>query len=151
VGKEAQSSRGRLGLSISRTHPAPLRGKGAAAIPSFSRALTTRARSFAFGGGAYSASKAWLAIFLEGLRVDLQGTGVDVTSIHPGFVKSEMTQKNEHPMPFLLETEDAVERTARAIVRADAEYAFPWQLWSVMRMAKVMPNGLWNATSRKLG
>ncbi len=99
---------------------------------------------------AYSASKAWLAIFLEGLRVDLLGTGVEVTSIHPGFVKTEMTEKNKHPMPFLLETDDAVERMARAIVRRDAEYAFPWQLSSVMRMAKVMPNAMWNATSKKL-
>jgi hypothetical protein len=47
--KEAQSSRGRLGLSASRTDPAPLPGKGAVATPSFFRALTTRARSFAFG------------------------------------------------------------------------------------------------------
>jgi hypothetical protein len=47
--KEAQSSRGRLGLSVSRTQPAPLPGKGASATPSCSRALTTRARSFAFG------------------------------------------------------------------------------------------------------
>jgi hypothetical protein len=47
--KEAQSSRGRLGLSASCTHPAPLLGIGAAATPSFSRALTTRARSFPFG------------------------------------------------------------------------------------------------------
>jgi hypothetical protein len=47
--KEAQSSRGRLGLSVSRTHPAPLPDKGASATPSFFRALTTRARSFAFG------------------------------------------------------------------------------------------------------
>jgi hypothetical protein len=47
--QEAQSSRGRLGLSVSRRHPAPLPGKGASATPSFFRALTTRARSFAFG------------------------------------------------------------------------------------------------------
>ncbi len=99
---------------------------------------------------AYSASKAFLAVFLEGLRVDLVGTGVKVTSIHPGFVKSEMTQKNKHPMPFLLETEQAVELMAAAIVRGDAEFAFPWQLSSMMRLAKVMPNGLWNQAARRL-
>src|SRR5262249_25068978 len=53
---------------------------------------------------AYSASKAYLATFLEGLRVDLKSTQVRVTSVHPGFVKSEMTAKNNFKMPFLMET-----------------------------------------------
>ena len=99
---------------------------------------------------AYSASKAFVAVFLEGLRVDLQDTGVKVTSIHPGFVKTEMTEKNKHPMPFLLETQEAVDLMARAIVRGDAEFAFPWQLSSMMRLAKVMPNGLWNQAARRM-
>jgi short-subunit dehydrogenase len=99
---------------------------------------------------AYSASKAFLATFLEGLRVDLQRTGVKVTSIHPGFVKSEMTEKNKHPMPFLLETAEAVDLMGRAIARQNAEFAFPWQLSSAMRLAKVMPNAVWNATAKKL-
>jgi NADP-dependent 3-hydroxy acid dehydrogenase YdfG len=99
---------------------------------------------------AYSASKAFLATFLEGLRVDLAQTGVKVTSIHPGFVKSEMTRKNKHPMPFLLETDEAVALMGRAIVRQDAEFAFPWQLSSMMRLAKVLPNGLWNVAARRM-
>jgi hypothetical protein len=54
--KEARSSRGRLGLSASRTPPAPLPGTGASATPSFSRALTTPARSFAFGASSPAAA-----------------------------------------------------------------------------------------------
>ncbi|MBX5481541.1 MAG: SDR family NAD(P)-dependent oxidoreductase [Myxococcaceae bacterium] len=102
------------------------------------------------GSGAYSASKAFLYIFLEGLRVDLQRTHIKVTSIHPGFVKSEMTARNKFPMPFLLETDDAVERMARAIVRGDSEFAFPWQTSSLMKFAKVLPNGAWNMVARRM-
>jgi len=53
---------------------------------------------------AYSASKAFLSTFMESLRVDLRGTGVHVTCLYPGFVKSEMTAQNKFQMPFLLET-----------------------------------------------
>lgn len=103
------------------------------------------------GHSAYSASKAYLATFMESLRVDLRDTDVRVTCIYPGFVKSEMTAKNKHPMPFLLETDDAVGRMGRAILRGDAEFAFPWQLSSAMKLVKALPNPLFDATARKLG
>lgn len=98
----------------------------------------------------YSASKAFLSIFLESLRVDLQGTGVRVTCLYPGFVKSEMTAKNKHPMPFLLETDEAVERMAAAIGRGQAEYAFPWQMAGVLGVVKRLPNPVFDAVARKV-
>src|SRR5207302_9010859 len=45
------------------------------------------------GNSAYCASKAALRTFLEGLRLDLRGSGVAVTAIYPGFVKTELTAK----------------------------------------------------------
>lgn len=99
---------------------------------------------------AYCASKAFVATFLESLRVDLSNTKVRVTSIHPGFVKSAMTAKNKFKMPFLLETDDACDRMARAILRGDSEFAFPWQLSGLMSLGKSMPNGMWNAAARKM-
>jgi len=98
--------------------------------------------------GAYSASKAFLSIFMESLRVDLRGTGVGVTCLYPGFVKSEMTAQNKYTMPFLLETEDAVELMARAIQRGEAEYAFPWQMAGVGSVLKYLPNALYDRLVR---
>ncbi|MCH8133385.1 MAG: SDR family NAD(P)-dependent oxidoreductase, partial [Myxococcales bacterium] len=49
---------------------------------------------------AYSASKAAVYNFFESLRIDLRGTGVDITVITPGYVRSEMTARNAHSMPF---------------------------------------------------
>lgn len=99
---------------------------------------------------AYSASKAFLSTFLESLRVDLRGTGVRVTCINPGFIKTDMTAKNKHPMPFLLEAEDAVERMGHAIVRGDTVYSFPWQLSAPLRLVKVMPDALFDPLMRKV-
>jgi short-subunit dehydrogenase len=98
----------------------------------------------------YSASKAFLSTFLESLRVDLKGTAVRVTAIHPGFVKSEMTATNKFPMPFLLETEDAVARMGKGIARGEPVIAFPWQLSAPMRMLRVLPDPLFDLLARKL-
>jgi short-subunit dehydrogenase len=98
---------------------------------------------------AYSGSKAFLATFLEGLRVDLRGSGVKVTCIYPGYVKSEMTAKNKVPMPFLLETADAASLMGEAIERGDAEYGFPWQVALALRSAKLVPNALFDRLAPK--
>lgn len=79
--------------------------------------------------GSYSASKAALNALLESARVDLRGTGVRVVTVCPGFVKSELTDRNEPgQMPFLLGTEDGVARMLRGIDAGDRVVHFPWQL-----------------------
>lgn len=100
--------------------------------------------------GAYSASKAFVTVFLEGLRVDLKPIGIQVTSINPGFVKSELTAKNKYRMPFLLETADAAERIGQAIVRGDAEFGFPAPMVALTKLMKAMPNSLWDRAARRL-
>ncbi|MCI0572893.1 MAG: SDR family NAD(P)-dependent oxidoreductase [Myxococcaceae bacterium] len=96
---------------------------------------------------AYSASKAFLSTFLESLRLDLHGTGVNVTCLYPGYVKSEMTAQNTS-MPFLLETEDAVERMGRAIERGEEVFLFPWQAATAMRLVRTLPRPLYDRVMR---
>lgn len=98
----------------------------------------------------YCASKAFLAMWLDSIRVDVEPVGLDVTCLYPGFVKSEMTAKNKHPMPFLMETADAVELMGTAIVRRERNYAFPWQLASVVKTVAAMPRGLKRAAVKRL-
>lgn len=99
----------------------------------------------------YSASKAFLAMWLEGIALDVESEGLKVTSIHPGFVKSEMTQKNKpEAMPFLLDTDEAVDRMGRAIVRGDRVFAFPWQTATAIRASAAMPRALRNSILRSV-
>ncbi|MGO9066843.1 MAG: SDR family NAD(P)-dependent oxidoreductase [Myxococcaceae bacterium] len=96
----------------------------------------------------YGASKLYLQTYCAGLRMDLAASGVRVTCINPGFVKSEMTAENRFAMPFLLETADAAERMGQAILRGDARFAFPWQTAWLARLGSLLPS--W-AVSRVLG
>ncbi len=93
---------------------------------------------------AYSASKAAVSTFFESLRVDLRGTGVDVTIIHPGFIKTPLTAGRKGKLLFLMELEDATRLIIRAIERRRRTYAFPWQLASLVRLIKFMPNALYD-------
>jgi len=101
---------------------------------------------------AYCASKAYLRMFLDGLRLDLTRHGIDVTSLHPGYVRSELTDKNRKgSMPFLLETDDAVERMGRALLRRDQVFVFPWQVATVVRLGSALPTRLWTRLAAKKG
>ncbi|HEX8473455.1 MAG TPA: SDR family NAD(P)-dependent oxidoreductase [Pyrinomonadaceae bacterium] len=93
---------------------------------------------------AYSASKAAVSTFFESLRVDLRGKGIDVTIIHPGFVRTPLTDGRKGKLLFLMELDDAIRHIVRAIERRRRTYAFPWQLASLVRLMKYMPNALYD-------
>jgi NADP-dependent 3-hydroxy acid dehydrogenase YdfG len=103
------------------------------------------------GSGAYSASKAALQTFLETLELDLTGTGLTVVDIQPGFVRSEMTDKNDFEMPYLLEVEDAVRRCVDGIEGRTAVVSFPWQLaWPLKCVGRFLPRVLWRLLASRM-
>ncbi len=101
------------------------------------------------GASAYSASKAAAIRYLEALRVELHGTGVQVTTICPGFIATPMTSRNPYPMPFILEADDAARRFARVIAARKAYAVVPWQMAILGRLLKIVPNALYDAVAAK--
>lgn len=53
--------------------------------------------------GPYSAHKAWVRTFTEGLAVELRGTGVTATVLQPGFVHTEFHERGQIDMSGLPE------------------------------------------------
>lgn len=96
------------------------------------------------GAVAYCSSKAALTNMMESLRVELYKTNIDVTTICPGYVKTEMTSGNPNPMPFLLELDDAARRMHRAIAKKKKEYAFPWPMALLTKFARLVPNSIYD-------
>ena len=100
-------------------------------------------------GVPYGASKAALTFFLEGLRAEVGHRGVDVTIVHPGFVKTELTAKHRFHMPFLMEVEPAAHIIDRAIYQRARFVRFPWPVTVAMRLGRLVPARLRNALVRR--
>lgn len=97
---------------------------------------------------AYSGSKAFLSTFLACMQADFHGTGVKVTIIEPGFVKSEMTAKLKST-PFIADTHVAADRFCRAIARGARRVRFPKVHAFAVGAASWLPAPLFEPLSRK--
>lgn len=96
------------------------------------------------GASAYSASKAAAISYLESLRVELRGSGVGVTTICPGYIKTPMTDVNPYAMPFILEPEEAARRFVRAIDNKRKYAIIPWQMAGVGFIFKRLPRFIYD-------
>jgi NADP-dependent 3-hydroxy acid dehydrogenase YdfG len=95
--------------------------------------------------GAYSASKAAVTALFQSFRAELHGTGIAVTTIHPGFVATELTAKNRFAMPFLMSAERAARIIADGLAARRADVTFPWQMrWLFRLVVNPMPDWLYD-------
>lgn len=92
---------------------------------------------------AYGASKAAVMRIAESLRQDQREAGIDVRLISPGFVRTPLTDRNDFPMPFLIDADDAADRIHRGLVDGRRfEIAFPRRLAVPVRLAEMLPYGV---------
>ncbi len=99
------------------------------------------------GSAVYSASKAAMRSLLEGARVELAPKGILVTTINPGFIRTAMTEANRFRMPFLMDADQAARRIADAIEARKKEYSFPLPMALFVRVARFLPNAVWDRAS----
>ena len=86
----------------------------------------------------YSASKAGLNVYLDGLRNRLDRRGVNVLTIRPGFVSTPMTA-HMPPSPLFATPERVARDMQRAIEgRKDVLYT-PWFWWWLMAAVRAIP------------
>jgi short-subunit dehydrogenase len=105
------------------------------------------------GESGYCASKAGVNAYMEGLRIQLRGRGIAVTTICPGFVRTPMTQDTPFPspMPWLMDADRAARLIIRALRRRRKVYNFPWQTTLLTRFTRWLPDWILARALRQHG
>lgn len=105
--------------------------------------------------GNYSAIKAWVTSYTEGLANELRGTGVGVTVLCPGWVRTEFHERaginaSKIPGPMWLDADRLVADCLRDVDRGRV-ISLPSKRYQVLiGLARVAPRGVIRAVSRML-
>jgi NAD(P)-dependent dehydrogenase (short-subunit alcohol dehydrogenase family) len=89
--------------------------------------------------GGYCASKAGVAALMDSLRFELQPSGIDVTTICPGWIRTPLTKDLDGPHHFMLSVEDAVNRMVWAIEKRVPWHSFPANAARRVRWLRWLP------------
>ncbi len=93
----------------------------------------------------YSASKAALIAYLEGLRPALKRRGVTITTVCPGFVRTAITRDTPfRKTPKMMEPEEAAPYLVRAVETRPRNLVFPLDTALGMAVLRHMPDGLFD-------
>jgi short-subunit dehydrogenase len=82
----------------------------------------------------YAATKAAVASLGEGIRSDVAHTPIRVSTIYPGYIRSEMNERVKKA-PFLIDTETGCRHLAAAIEREPAKAYVPRWPWAPLSVA----------------
>jgi NADP-dependent 3-hydroxy acid dehydrogenase YdfG len=95
------------------------------------------------GSIGYTASKAATLSLAECMYADLRRTGVEVQVANPGFIKTQLTEKNDFHMPFIMEPDEAAEAMFAHMNSRSFKKSFPWLFSLVFRGSQFLPDWLY--------
>jgi NAD(P)-dependent dehydrogenase (short-subunit alcohol dehydrogenase family) len=99
---------------------------------------------------AYGASKAAIKHLFESLQIDLRRESISVSVVCPGFVRTPLTDRNDFPMPFRVEAEEAAKRIVDGIEAKKPEIHFPKRFSIPFKLLSLLPNRLYVALCSKM-
>ena len=95
------------------------------------------------GNGSYGASKAAVINLAESLKLELKGTGVDVTLISPGFVDTPLNASYDPKKKlFVMKTERCARKILEKLPKRPYEIAFPPQVEGFLKTVRDLPRAL---------
>lgn len=95
------------------------------------------------GSIGYTASKAATMSLAECMYGDLRKTGVQVQVANPGFIKTQLTAKNDFTMPFIMEPEQAAQIMFDHMQADRFKISFPRVFSWVFRGSQFLPDWLY--------
>jgi NADP-dependent 3-hydroxy acid dehydrogenase YdfG len=102
------------------------------------------------GAAPYGASKAALISLAESLQPELMREGIRLRLINPGFVATDLTDKNDFKMPFLISADEAAKEIIKRLPSRRFEISFPTGFSWIMKLLKYLPYKLYFAVMRRL-
>ena len=99
---------------------------------------------------AYGASKAALSNICESLKPELDNLNIHLSLIHPGFVRTPLTNKNDFQMPFIIESEVAAKEIVKGISLKKFEISFPFRFVIIMKLLRILPYWLYFKITKML-
>jgi NADP-dependent 3-hydroxy acid dehydrogenase YdfG len=105
------------------------------------------------GAATYCGTKFFVYGLSEGVRGELRGTGVELSCILPGIVRTELTSGLRQPrgMNISVEPEDVARAIVRTLERPRFEVFVPRRVGTVTRVAAMLPRGAREALTRLTG
>ena len=90
----------------------------------------------------YAATKAAVTNLCEGMYIDLMGTDIKVSCVHPGFIRSEINEKVKK-VPFIVDTQTGVKAMVKAIEKEKLNSHVPFWPWAILRYVfPIMPRSM---------
>lgn len=90
--------------------------------------------------GTYGASKAALTYAMESLYWELRPQGIDVTTVCPGFVDTDMLRGHGVPGFWTMSQAKAVAQIVEAIENKVRIACFPFWVYALLRMIRALPD-----------
>ncbi|MGC4864798.1 SDR family oxidoreductase [Micromonospora sp. DT53] len=88
----------------------------------------------------YAASKAAVASFGQSLGADAVGTPIVVTTLYPGYIRTEMTDTSGGEIPFIIEADLGTRLLAKAIEREPGSAIVPsWPWKPIAATVRLLP------------
>ena len=92
------------------------------------------------GSIGYTASKAGTMSLAECMHADLRKTGVRVQVANPGYIRTQLTDKNDFNMPFIMEPEDAAREMFELMLTDRFKKSFPTLFSLLFRGSQFLPD-----------
>ena len=95
------------------------------------------------GSIGYTASKAATMSLAECMYADLRNTGIRVQVANPGFIKTQLTDKNDFNMPFIMQPDEAAREMFDLMNANTFKKSFPRLFSLLFRGGQFLPDWLY--------
>lgn len=99
---------------------------------------------------AYGSSKAALTYLARTLEIELKPHGIGVSVVHPGFVETPLTAKNDFDMPGIISAEQAAQAIVKGITAGKAEINFPFAFICFLKFFTLLPRFVWQKVAQRM-